>query len=253
MVERKAELRTGRAGRPDLAGERFPCGKLKPRVTGAEVKRILEHAAQAARDRRFGSEVGRLLLAGKLTTDEAATAFAIGDIYGAYERFEGLRRAARSPAYEGGFGRSGPIESKEYLRAHAEAKSRFRFLAEILSEFPVRARTVIETLCVENLSIASGDPELMESLRALLQVIATALERHDGAEAKRVRDKRNTKARLSREERFATGAYAARSGDATPSAGAHRIEGSDAARDRAATVKRLEAGNARRARAAKGN
>jgi hypothetical protein len=250
MVERETERKIGRGGRPDLAGERFPCGKLKPRVSGAEVKRILEHAAQAARDRRFGSEVGRLLLAGKLTTDEAATAFAIGDIYGAYERFEGLRRAARSPAYEGGFGRSGPIESREYLRAHAEAKGRFQFLAEILSDFPVRARTVIESLCVENLSVASGDPELMESLRALLQIIATALERQEGAEAKRARHKRNAK-KLSREERFATGAYAARTDDATPSAGAHRVEGSDAARDRAATVKRIEAGNARRARPAR--
>ena len=243
MAGRKAE----RAGRPDLAGERFPCGKLKPRVSGSEVKRILDHAVQAARDRRFGSEVGRLLLAGKLTTDEAATAFAIGDIYGAYERFEGLRRAARSPAYEVGFGRSGVVESREYLRAHAEAKSRFGFLAETLSDFPARARTVIESLCVENLAVSSGDPELMGSLRALLQVIAAALERYDG-EAKRGRDKRNARRRLSREERFASGAYAVRADDARPSAGAHRIDGSDAARDRAATVKRIEAGNARRAK-----
>ena len=249
MVERKAE----RAGRPDLAGERFPCGKLKPRVSGAEVKRILDHALQAARDRRFGSEVGRLLLAGKLTSDEAATAFAIADIYGAYERFEGLRRAARSPAYEVGFGRSGPIESKEYLRAHAEAKSRFGFLTETLSDFPARARSVIETLCVENLAIASGDPELMKSLRALLQVIAAALEHYDGVEAKRAARAGRKAMKLSRAERFATGAYAARAEDATPSAGAHRVEDSDAARDRAVTVKRIEAGNARRAAAAKGS
>jgi hypothetical protein len=209
MVETgKATSAGTRAGRPADEGDRFPCGKLKPRASPVQVRRILDHALATSGDRRFGSEVGRLLLTGKITSDEAASAFAIADIYGTFERFEGLTRSARSPAYETGFGRGETAESPGYLKAHADAKARFRFLQQSLSAFPPRARTVVEALCVENLSIASGDPALLESLRALLRVIASDLERFaDGA---RLTTRERRRKESSRTERLVADEYAFR-------------------------------------------
>lgn len=210
-------------GRPSGHGERFPCGKLKPRVSGTEIKRIMEHAVHAARDRRFGSEVGRLLLSGKITADEAATCFIIADIYGAYDRFEGKQRAARSPAYETGYGSGGPVEDKDRLRKHADAKRRFMFLDDHLAAFPIRARTVVEALCVENLSVSTGDPALLESLRGLLQFIAARLDDFEAEETERLaKERRKVKApRKTRDERLVGDEYVtlapdmALSGDAT--------------------------------------
>jgi len=209
-------VKTERAGRPRQDGERFPCGKLKPRLSGAELRRIIDHARLTANDPRLGSEIGRLTLTGKLSADEAATAIEIGDIYGAFDRFEGKRRAARSPAYEVAFGRATHPESEEFLKAHAEAKRRFRFLEQRLSDYPARARAIIEALCVENLTISSGDPDLMESLRALLQHIATELERFDIEAAKRAARERQQARRKTRQERLEADDYVIHAGDAPP-------------------------------------
>ena len=206
-----------KAGRPAEEGDRFPCGKLRPRVSPVQVRRILDHAVATSGDRRFGSEVGRLLLTGKITSDEAASAFAIADIYGTFERLEGLTRSARSPAYETGFGRGEMAESAGYLKAHADAKARFRFLQQSLSAFPPRARTVVEALCVEDLSIASGDPALLESLRALLRVIASDLERHAAAGTRlATRERRHKEQPANRTERLAADEYIYRAQERAP-------------------------------------
>ena len=209
-----ADTKAGtKAGRPAKEGDRFPCGRLKPRAAPAQVRRILDHALATSGDRRFGSEIGRLLLTGRITSDEAASAFAIAEIYGTFERFEGLSRSARSPAYETGFGRGETAESPGYLKAHADAKARFRFLQQCLSAFPPRARTIVEALCVENLSVATGDPALLESLRALLRVIAAELERYA---AEGARERRRKEPPQSRSERLVSDEYSFRAGERVP-------------------------------------
>lgn len=226
-----------KVGRPELDGERFPCGKLKPKLSGAELKRILGDAALVAREARLGTEIGRLFAYGKITDEEAASAFEIASIFTEYERVERLSRSARTANLEGGRGAGNENVPADYL----ERKAKYLFLTDRLAEWPLRARTVVETLCAENRSILSGDPELMASLRALLTALGDALAAYDAEAAKKAKadQKRAAKAKKqSRQEKFESGAYVARAPDATPTA--THTPGSAGERDHAALVRELE-------------
>jgi len=195
-----------KAGRPELNGERFPCGKLKPQLSPAELKRILANAALVAREARLGTEIGRLFAYGKITDEEAAAAFEIASIFGEYERVERLSRSARSANLEGGRGGVNDTVPADY----AERKAKYLFLIERLAEWPLRARTEVETLCAENRSIMSGDVELMAGLRPLLRIIGAELAEYDADAAKKAKaeQKRAAKAkRKSRQEKLAADEY----------------------------------------------
>jgi hypothetical protein len=99
-------------GRPRKPGERTPIGAIKRvadnGLTPTAIKRMTEDLARGAGDKRFESEVGRLLFEKKLNDREAAAAFKVGEIYGRYERLHARRRSAVSPSYT--IGRSGAPE-----------------------------------------------------------------------------------------------------------------------------------------------
>lgn len=234
-------------GRPPLLGDRKAArpsevrGRLEPMAGPANIRRILDHALYMAGDRRFGSEVGRLLLYRQFTSAHAAIAWEIAAIYGAYERYEGLTRSARSPAYDSGFG-SPPVETAEHIERRLEAKRKFDFLQTCLPVYPPEARTTIESLCVEDLHI---NPMLLDDVRALLERVAADFENWHEEQARAHRKQARV---LTRAEKLERGAYAHRQNGVSVKPSALTGEAAEAAaRDRDATVAKMEALNAARA------
>lgn len=92
-----------RRGRPPKHGDRYDSGKLKPSVreamSGALWQRMLANAERVLRDPKFGTELGRLGAAGDLTPSEVAIGFRIAEVYGRFEFYQNIRRAAASPHY----------------------------------------------------------------------------------------------------------------------------------------------------------
>jgi hypothetical protein len=170
-------------GRPRKLGERTPCGALKRVVdnglTPTAIKRISEDLARGSGDRRFESEVARLLFEKKLNDREAAAAFKVGEIYGRYERLHGRRRSAVSPSYT--IGRSGAPEladermTGDQIAARAkrerDIEAAFAALQDEVPAYPPRWRAMLEHLCVENLHV----PEIwLPEVRWMLERIAKA-------------------------------------------------------------------------------
>jgi hypothetical protein len=126
--------------------------------------RLLHDAAGAARDPRLGTEIGRLCAAGRMTATEATAAFRVAEVYGRYERMDGLNRSCRSPSYEIGYGGGGEKTERdpEVVKAWHELQSH-------IPTWPPTRRRDLETLAVENRCI--GPMELNE-VRSLLQQLA---------------------------------------------------------------------------------
>ncbi len=170
-------------GRPRKAGERTAYGALK-RVTDngltpTAIKRIVEDLARGAGDKRFETEVARLLFERKLNDREAAAAFKIGEIYGRFERLHGKKRSAVSPSYT--IGRAGAPElADERMTAEQvevrdkrerDTEAAWLVLQDEIPPYPAKWRSMIEHLCVENLHV----PEIwLPELRWMLERIAKA-------------------------------------------------------------------------------
>ncbi len=170
-------------GRPRKAGDRTPCGALKRvadnGLTPTAIKRITEDLARGAGDKRFESEVARLLFEKKLNDREAAAAFKVGEIYGRYERLHSKRRSAVSPSYM--IGRTGAPEladermTSEQIAAREkrerDTEAAFMAIQDEIPAYPPRWRAILEHLCVENLHV----PEIwLPELRWMLEKIAKA-------------------------------------------------------------------------------
>jgi len=156
-------------GRPPKAGERYPSGQLKPEIPPALLVRIRAGVERGYLDARLGSQVGRLLFHRELTPAEAAAAFRIGEIYGRFERNNGLPRSTRSPSYEmgnaGGGGQSLDAETIQRIAADAET---WEALQDELKNYPSRLCNLIEALCVEDEAVSFLElPELRKVLRKL--------------------------------------------------------------------------------------
>ena len=122
--------RKGKAGRPALAGERYPSGKLKAgekRDTGpspAVVKRTFERALRGGADAMVGTSLGLLLMTGKVTAPEFAAGQALGRLWGRYDRAMGMPgRFTLSPDY----GTARAISDKGEMSDAAVAAVRDRF------------------------------------------------------------------------------------------------------------------------------
>lgn len=187
----------GRVGRPREDGERYPSGKLKQKPTGFAIApaawaRIRVDMVKLSGDTRLASEVGRLSFHRLITDKQAATAFRIGEIYGAFERHKRKRRTTKSPSYEMGFGGDGiaeelmDAEELEQLEARIiEAESAFLALDEHLTTFPRAARAAIEQLCIDDCAINSM---YLRDIGRLLDNVATfLLENTQSAKKKRRR------------------------------------------------------------------
>jgi hypothetical protein len=149
----------------------YPCDVLSPRDehSGAMWRRIVDEGVRFGRvNPQLGSEVGRLFFHGQITDVEAAAASQVAEIYGRYERSQGLRRTVASPSYESGiddcdFNEENP---DDLLRAR-RAKRYFHELQRAIPSFTARA--VLEQLCVDDHPI--GPIDLMDA-RKLLRRLA---------------------------------------------------------------------------------
>src|SRR5262249_46863778 len=135
---------------------------------------------------------------------------------------------------------------------------------DCMPAFPRGVREAVEQLCVENCAVPAWQ---LDDVRRALDKVAQAFALA-GAQAvrvaaagtrKRLRSPKAIAARQesrqetgqemrqeTRQEKFAAGAYVARAADATPRPSRHHAQGSQAERDHAALVRRLEEAQRRR-------
>jgi hypothetical protein len=144
--------------------------------SGALWRRIVDEGVRFGRvNPQLGSEVGRLFFHGQITAVEAAAASQVAEIYGLYERSQGLRRTVASPSYESGIGECDFDDENpdDLLRAH-RAKRHFHELQKAIPTS--RARAVLEQLCVDDHPI--GPIDLMDA-RKLLRRLAVVFRISD--------------------------------------------------------------------------
>lgn len=169
-----------KTGRPPKAGERYPGGQLKPEIAPALLVRIRTAVERGYADPRLGSQVGRLLFHRELSPIEATAAFRIGEIYGRFERNNGLRRTTRSPSYEMGNagGMNGQALDQDAVKADTEAWLALQdALVEPATGHEVdckcricrRRVSLIERLCVDDEPLL---PLQLEEVRKLLRQLA---------------------------------------------------------------------------------
>jgi len=232
-------------GRPRLNGERYPNGRLRPTDYRSEtqIRRIVEYGLALGLDPMLGSQAGRLRLQGHLNDRHLAVVDYIGRVYGRYEFYAGLRRRTRSPSYQASAPRAGHEAGNE--DAAVAARADFLALQQAIPDFPVEARAVIERLCVDDLHIPLN---YLPDLIILLERIDADLlgGRRDTLPLSGGPPRRRAPA--TRAQRFEQGAYAHREDDAKPGRPGELAgeAAQEAARDRAATIKVIEQGNARR-------
>lgn len=172
---KKPKMKAG--GRPRKPSDVHLSGHLKTTpvepLTGAAWQRIKQHGERLGIDARLGTEIGRLAWFGELTTLQAAVALHVAEVYGRYERHQGLSRSPRSPAYERSYGRPGVDDgrlSQEMADENAQAmRSATKAFMRLQDQIPVNMRDLVEQLCVEDRSIL---PVHYEALRGLLDRLA---------------------------------------------------------------------------------
>jgi len=244
---------TTKRGRPALPGERYPSGERReasdPRSENV-FRRFTELEQTVGLDPRLTSQIGRLRYLKQFTDVQDAAADKVGQVYGRFERTHRVRRHSVSPSNEIGRGRSNFEYDDAVIRA---AEADYAAVQDCIPAFPREARDVIEQLCVENCAIPSWH---LDDVRRVLDKVARKFGLASGEEArvsiaaggarKRARTTPQKNRQPSRQEKFETGAYAARTEDATPQPSRHHEPGSQAERDHAALVRRLEAAQRRR-------
>jgi hypothetical protein len=205
-------------------------------------QRLIESATEVGLDPRITSQIGRLRIQRLLTDTQAAAADLIGRVYGRYERLHGKRRSCRSPSYE--FWTGGSRDRSEEPDWVAQVEADYRRLQDVIPAFPREARDLLEQLCVEDRAISAQ--ALNSIVYRLLNEVSVAFDLGPApAESSALPPTRKLKPRASRQERFERGAYAI-SADAKSLPSRFHEPGSRAAEDHAATVRRIEEGNARR-------
>jgi len=265
-------MANAKRGRPALAGTRYPSGERReardPRAENV-FRRFAELEQTVGLDPRLTSQIGRLRYLKLITEAQAAAADKVGQVYGRFERTHRVRRFSVSPSYELGRGRS----THEYDDAEIRAATQdYQAVQDCIPSFPREARELTEQLCVENCAVPSlGLPEVCRVLDRVARMFGIAgAPRESGADIAASGPRRRARGadrakrakqdeiapparppempRLTRQEKFEAGAYADRAEDATPLPSWHHAQGSQAARDHAALVRRLEAAQARRER-----
>jgi hypothetical protein len=157
--------------------ERHPRFANADQHGGAMWRRIIDEGVRFGRvNPQLWSEVGRLAFHGQITDIEAAAATQVAEIYGRYERSQGLRRSVASPSYTTGFD-DGDFreENPEDVRRSRRAKRHFNKLQMAIPT--PRARAVIEQLCVDDRPIG---PANLADARILLRRLAVTFGIIDG-------------------------------------------------------------------------
>jgi hypothetical protein len=158
----------GKRGRPAKDGERYACGKLKPtpsaEISPAHWQRIKTQAARFGEDARLSSELSRLSLLGHLTTVQTAAGFRMAELYGQYDKTFGMRRTARSVAYDVGRGdhelaeeRKTEAQRKAEIERTRNIRTKFKKLQQAMAECGPTATPMLEQLCIEDAPLLQGD------------------------------------------------------------------------------------------------
>jgi hypothetical protein len=168
-------------GRPRVAGERYPGGKIKPRDEGdmrapTLWRRIKDGAVKGGAHPYAGTVLGRLSIFGLLADAEVEAGFRVAEIVGRYERVSGApRRTCASPAYERGFGFSLDVnmlaDTNLARRFERRVRQARRAYEHLLDHVPERARDALLTVCVEDREINSL---LHKDLAAVLRALAVS-------------------------------------------------------------------------------
>jgi hypothetical protein len=168
-------------GRPRVAGERYPGGKVKPRDE-ADMRaptlwrRIKDRAVKGGVHPYAGTVLGRLSIFGLLADAEVEAGFRVAEIVGRYERVSGApRRTCASPAYEQGFGLALDVntlaDANFARRFERRVRQARRAYEHLLDHVPERARDALFTVCVEDREINSL---LHKDLAAVLRQLAVS-------------------------------------------------------------------------------
>lgn len=173
----------GRKGRTRESGERKPSGDLKKAPAEALAPAIMARARAAIAkifgDAQHGSELGRLMFAGELTSTQGEAGFRIGEIYHRYHRLKHLRETPKSPSYEQGFGGSSDLAEErmsadqltEFEDQVRRATDSWKTIDEALVALPRNVRQAVMDVCVFDTSV---NPALYPSVRAVLNDAAKA-------------------------------------------------------------------------------
>jgi hypothetical protein len=170
--------------------ERKPSGDIKPPVDSPTdfsptfLKRMKDYIMPRVRDRRLGSQLGILHLAGALTETECAAGMLYARDVGQYERIKGFpARTARSPSFEAGFSGGGldldalkkmdpevadKLEKKIKSQNKRIEKAYFR-AQDAIPDSPAIARAIINDLCCNDLPIHTMH---YEGVKAILRNLA---------------------------------------------------------------------------------
>lgn len=150
-----------RAGRKRKSGERYHNGDLKPAgpapPSPTALKRIMTDIVKSAHAVEFGSEAGRLCFCGLITPRQLAAANKMADLYGRFERLEGVRRSAASPSYFLGGGGSTEYAAERMTAGQlaerdlgaASVRQSFLSMQGQIPEYPRELRNAVEALAVD--------------------------------------------------------------------------------------------------------
>jgi hypothetical protein len=152
-------------------GQRFACGKIRRKppiepLSGVLWQRIKVHGRLMGIDPRLVTELGRLNWVGDLNRPQTVAGRRIAEIYGRYERFQGIKLTPKSPSYEIGCGAAGyEIEIRMSYDPDFEATVRRATddWKALTGSMPHHLRRPIEELCVENKHIG---PTLLDEVGA---------------------------------------------------------------------------------------
>jgi hypothetical protein len=167
-------VNSGKTGRPERPGERYPSGGRKDpddQRASAIWRRLVEDGELLGADPRLSSQIGRLRLHRELTDSQASAADLIGRIMGRYERLHGKRRSTRSPSYE--FSTGGARDRNEDPEWVEQVEADYRRLQECIPVFPREARDIIEQLCCEDRHIMAI---YLNDVRAVLDRVVAEFE-----------------------------------------------------------------------------
>lgn len=161
------------AGRKRKPGQREPNGRIKRASDEAQhapaaVKRLIDAAMAKASDPRLGSEIGRLLLAGKLTTRQAAAGWRFAEVASAYQTAISAP-ALKSPRLERGQRGEAPEDGTPagdaMTAATRRAVTRYMRADAVLSASGRDAERAARLLCADVALI--GHQQLIDARSAL--------------------------------------------------------------------------------------
>lgn len=167
------------------------------------LKRLKDEVLPKAKDKRLGTVLGLLNLAGIITEAEAEAGFLYAEDVGAFDRINGAPiRHERSPSYEGGFKGGGGVDldvlrkmdpeaadklERKIKRRNNSIRKRYDAAQAVIPQFPIIISTIVEEVCCNDRSINQVH---LGSLKRILRNLAIHYKLKVDAEARQRPSKR---------------------------------------------------------------